>query len=860
MSDYSTTRLWQTALDGTLNASHPLERERLRVAYRNFRSRASLVAQEISIDFSSLTVHDITHIDALWETADLILGTDGVLTPLEVFVIGCAFLVHDLGLSLAAYPNGIADLKQNPAWLDLLVTAFRRDLGRDPDETEADNPPQNIIELIKFEMIRNLHAEAAIGLLSQEWRDPSSGMQYRLLDDSELLVALGNLIGMLAHSHWWNAEELTVKFPAKLISPPVGFPRDWSLDPLKLALLLRLADIAHLDARRAPTFLKLLRRPTGLAERHWSFQEKLYQLHRDGDRLVYTGQPFQISDAQAWWLCFDTLQNVDEELRKADNINVNFHRTRFAAQGVLDSESPLRLRTLIPTEGWEPVDARVRVGSVASLVSRMGGQELYGDNQIVPLRELIQNGADAIRARRVLQNRPAEWGTVAIRTGTDEFGLWIEVQDDGVGMSAEVLTGHLLDFGNSFWKSKEASVQFPGLIAKGFKSTGQYGIGFFSLFMWGDRVRVSTRRYDAAVSDSRVLDFTEGLGMRPVLRPASQQERLSDGGTRVRVWPRGVDANKADWIRVLGGDEFGWRSQKMAPATAAYWLCPTLDVNLTISADSKDSKTIVEALDWLDLTGEQLLKRVLFSSLRNSSLAAWGNNVRPFFHKGQIIGRGCIIPSGFSNGCVTVGGFRSSTRLSIAAVIQGHSARVSREEADITIEDDEVARWATEQATLVRLATKDEEELAYSARSIAALGGEIGDLPIARVGDVWMNHTSLSEWARDKETVISVQPSDAQKVQQRSYGWPFMDNVLIEPRGIKDLIEVPIHRRFHSDFLGEMNQNQLRSVRRPLLKAIASGWSLPADDLEVWSSNGFEVTDDGTEVDAEEIKRPEVEE
>jgi hypothetical protein len=180
-------------------------------------------------------------------------------------------------------------------------------------------------------------------------------------------------------------------------------PTAWTIDALKLALLLRLADAADLSARRAPAFLKALRQPRGTSALHWIFQEKLYQPQRDDDRLVYTSQPFMQCDAPAWWLAYDTLRMVDTELRLADTLNADLHRVRFAARGVRGVEDSQRLLTLLPAHGWTPVDAQVRVSHVASLVSKLGGRELYGDDQTVPLRELLQNASDAVRARRVLQ-------------------------------------------------------------------------------------------------------------------------------------------------------------------------------------------------------------------------------------------------------------------------------------------------------------------------------------------------------------------------------------------------------------------------------------------------------------------------
>jgi hypothetical protein len=49
------------------------------------------------------TVHDLTHADALWETASLVTGPDVELNPAEGFVLGAAFLFHDAAMGLAAY-------------------------------------------------------------------------------------------------------------------------------------------------------------------------------------------------------------------------------------------------------------------------------------------------------------------------------------------------------------------------------------------------------------------------------------------------------------------------------------------------------------------------------------------------------------------------------------------------------------------------------------------------------------------------------------------------------------------------------------------------------------------------------------
>ena len=67
---------------------------------------------------------------------------------------------------------------------------------------------------------------------------------------------------------------------------------------LKLACLLRTADAIHLDGRRAPGFLRALRKPEGYADLHWTFQQNIHQPAREGERIVFTsGYAFTVEEA-----------------------------------------------------------------------------------------------------------------------------------------------------------------------------------------------------------------------------------------------------------------------------------------------------------------------------------------------------------------------------------------------------------------------------------------------------------------------------------------------------------------------------------------------------------------------------------
>jgi hypothetical protein len=401
-----------------------------------------------------------------------VAGPDYHLTPTEAFVLGGAFLIHDLGMGLAAYPEGIKALRGEPEWRDTLTSAWQSEKGRFPNPEELGEPPAEVERSATEQMLRVLHAQRAERLALTSWRT-EGGATYHLIDNPELRRKFGPTIGRIAHSHWWAVDKLREEFRTPL-GAPSGFPRDWTVDPLKLACLLRIADASHIDARRAPGFLRALRQPQGIAKEHWVFQEHLYQPQLSEGRLRYTsGHHFTVAEASTWWLCFDALQLVDRELRQVDALLADTGLPRLAARSVVGIESPERLTPLVPTMGWAPVDARIKVGNVAELVKRLGGEELYGQDSTVPLRELIQNSCDAVRARRTFEERPETWGEVVVRLGTDSNGYWVEVEDTGIGMSAEAVTGVLLDFGRSYWGSDLMRRESPGLLASGFRPTGK---------------------------------------------------------------------------------------------------------------------------------------------------------------------------------------------------------------------------------------------------------------------------------------------------------------------------------------------------------------------------------------------------
>ena len=135
---------------------------------------------------------------------------------------------------------------------------------------------------------------------------------------------------------------------------------------------------------------------------------------------------------------------VDRELGSVDALFADKGYLRFAARRVTGVEEPNRLVSYIQTDGWLPINATIHVTDLPRVIKSVGGEELYGKHPEVALRELIQNASDAIHTRRIYEQRTQDYGSVTISLKKNCDGSnWLEVRDDGIGMSRHVLRGCL---------------------------------------------------------------------------------------------------------------------------------------------------------------------------------------------------------------------------------------------------------------------------------------------------------------------------------------------------------------------------------------------------------------------------------
>lgn len=603
--NYSECSLWKNSL-AEQNDMHDPKRTELRESYIQARKNISGLLDKIRDDFPNLTLHDISHVDTLWKTASVIIGDDYEITPLEGYILGCAFLIHDAALCYEAF-DGKENLRATIVWKDCFAEIRNNDKIKAEDkEYEAD-----------FMAIRIMHAQQATKILDKLFKR-ADGSSYYIIENQTLRDHLKTLISDIAYSHHWSIDQVSRKLLTQE-NALAEFPKEWRINPQKLACIIRCADAAHLDSGRAPDYLFHILKLNGVSYNHWKAQNFLAQIDVDTnmpDRVKITStKKFEESDFNAWNVAYDAVVVLNNEIKSSNrllkSINPNLC---FQAKEVAGAFSREELSQYIRTVNWTPCEATIHISNVADLISNLGGSKLYGneDHLLIVFRELIQNARDAIKAREHYDPDFKD-GVINITLTQVDNKVRIIISDNGIGMSKQTITNYLLNFGSSFWQSDLAKQEFQGLRSSEFLSIGKYGIGFYSIFMVAEQVYVKSRRFDDGLENTTQLKFPHGLTLSPIVAQTKGNSNISTAIEFI-IDITSYQSSYSIKRNVMGESNFDVPFHKVISA-----LCAGLDVDVFYQDDEIAKVIIHENIENPKFNKCQWLKDISFAEYQNNN-------------------------------------------------------------------------------------------------------------------------------------------------------------------------------------------------------------------------------------------------
>lgn len=152
-----------------------------------------------------------------------------------------------------------------------------------------------------------------------------------------------------------------------------------------------------------------------------------------------------------------------------------------------------------------------------SEITKLLVQPLYGDDPTFGIRELLQNSLDACRERAEIQKTGNPNYIPEIKITINKFEEEIYefiIQDNGIGMTEDILLNYFLKAGSTFRKSLEWKREFANKGTSNIQRSGKFGVGVLAAFLLGEEIYVETKRigtdrgyYFSARLDDEILEI-----------------------------------------------------------------------------------------------------------------------------------------------------------------------------------------------------------------------------------------------------------------------------------------------------------------------------------------------------------------
>lgn len=494
------------------------------------------------------TLHDQIHLLRVTELMALVLGEEiGNLNPYEISLLILAAHFHDQGMvpeskDLEKIESSDEFEISRKNWelenpnISELRQELSKQLGNDDSIDRLAKKLNSMLDAHRCEFLRQTHGRR------------SSEIVVSLFPDGGLLTVneanLAPLLGLLCESHVMSPEALTDE---NGFFVDQGFSTN-SVNLRYLAIILRLADILDFDRDRTPkALLGTVNLTSHVSILEWEKHRSVEGWEIGQDRVRYT---LSCEHPVYQKAALDFMDAIDRELASC-------HKLVDSFPSAMDRRFALNLPVKTDRERISPKNSEYRYFDLEFTMSRddlvkvLMTDKLYTNNSLF-VRELIQNSLDALRYRKALCGASGmtwEEGAISLTHTTDAEGYQMVIcSDNGVGMDEEVICNFLTKAGRSFYRSPRFEQERAGFRSSGvdFDPCSKFGIGFMSLFMFGDRIRIQTRRdYGPRVGLGIPLEIEiNGLGGLIVIRDGEQSQVA---GTTVEITGPRVPSLLDNW-------------------------------------------------------------------------------------------------------------------------------------------------------------------------------------------------------------------------------------------------------------------------------------------------------------------------
>ena len=500
--------------------------------------------------FEEYTVHSIAHIDEMLKIVEWLIpdGTKEKMTYAEWLMLTLAIYFHDLGMVVTK--DEFEHRNQ---------TVFKKYRERALQETQSSEYEEYAKEkgdvFLYQEFVRENHA-----IRIRQWIEGKSsgdlgeaGTVCKEIDD--ILKNLDNMfkadLAMICESHHKDDLDDFTKYKIKKM---YGNSDNEKVNLNYIAVILRIADLLHITRDRTPSIArKFINVSNPISVLEWEKQMAVRavrpkdQRNEDGavddskqkDTIEITAYFEGAETADAYFGLSSYLQYTRKELTKCCEIIEKAQKR----EGAVGYEFPWREidESQIEVKGFEKKKLQFTIAQ-DNILQLLVGHTLYNDSSVV-VRELVQNGIDAVRLQAEYEKRngrPYTQGKVLVEWNSQkrQLSFW----DNGTGMSIQDVENYLLKVGASKYRDETVKKQFPN-----FSSISHFGIGILTCFMVANDIDIVTNSVEQGDANSINLRKVNGSYLLRKLDKNDLDERIKHHGTMVKLYIRSdVDMSKLE--------------------------------------------------------------------------------------------------------------------------------------------------------------------------------------------------------------------------------------------------------------------------------------------------------------------------
>lgn len=496
--------------------------------------------------FSEYTMHNISHVDGMLGLLEQIVPNNVkyIMTPTDWMMTVLSVYFHDLGMLIT---NDEYDKRySNEEFKSYLKTVpeIKKVEGVDYEKVMY----QDFVRKHHGDRIHNWIANIGIHV------DESQPVQKFLYDmlhglDQKILRDLAQL----CKSHQEDLKQTCDKY---LVDNQYEQDNKSCCNLLYVAVLLRTADLLHVNSERTPAEKYLLISPQDpYSKREWVKQKSINCIRprKEKDRDGSINDELEQH-------CFEIVGEFnDEDAYSHFQLYLDYaeHELKTIYQICKESQRKNNNGYTFP---WDEID-RGRIKTVGfcenklqfnldkeNILNLLIGHTLYNHTNVV-LRELTQNALDAVRLMNSISKEGDE-NQAKVEISWDSITRILTVSDNGTGMNEDVILNYLFKVGASFYRSEQFKKNHPD-----YHSISRFGIGLLTCFMISDEIDIVTLHYTEKECHSiKIRNYNGQYYMRNDEKPTSiiGQKHGTTFTLKVRETAQMVDIEKdlKQWIFV----------------------------------------------------------------------------------------------------------------------------------------------------------------------------------------------------------------------------------------------------------------------------------------------------------------------